>query len=268
MRTARDILVIDDEEVITSAVQRVCTADGLSVDVAESAAAGLARMARASYRLVVCDVMMADVDGFGFLEELVRKQDRTPVIMSTGMSTLENAVRALNSGAIDFIPKPFTADELLTSVRRGLRYKVLQDEAMASSRHARPDSIAWVPPPAQYYRLGHAAWLALERSGTVTTGVTDLFLRTLDAIHGISLAAVGDEVVQGSSCATITVMDGTEHGVLCPVTGRVVEANEALASAPAVMERDPYFEGWLYRVLPSELQYDLRHLTSCSSDRM
>jgi glycine cleavage system H lipoate-binding protein len=52
------------------------------------------------------------------------------------------------------------------------------------------------------------------------------------------------------------------------VSGGVVEANAAVAASPAGMERDPYFEGWLYRVLPSELQYDLQHLTACSSDRM
>ena len=268
MKSARDILVIDDEDVISHAVQRVCTVEGLTVDIAASAAAGLAQMQHAAYRLVVCDVMMADVDGFGFLAEMNRRQDHTPVIMSTGMSTMENAVRALNSGAIDFVPKPFTADELLTAVRRGLRYATLQDEARASAHDERPDSIAWVPPPATYYRLGYASWLMREHSGTVKIGVTDLFLRTVDMVQSVALLNAGDDLVQGSSCATITAADGLEHGVLCPMSGRVVESNAALGSAPAVMERDPYFEGWLYRVLPSELEYDMKHLTACSSDRI
>jgi CheY-like chemotaxis protein/glycine cleavage system H lipoate-binding protein len=264
MKPARDILVIDDEDVITHAVVRVCSAEGFTVDVAASAATGLARMAQATYRLVICDVMMADVDGFGFLAELIRRQVRTPVIMSTGMSTMENAVRALNSGAIEFIAKPFTVDELLTAVLRGLSYERLL-EAAAS---APPGTLVWVPCPAQYYRLGYASWLAQERSGMVTVGVTDLYLKTLDAIQSVTLDAVGDDLIQGSRCATITAADGVEHGVLSPVTGRIVESNGALGSAPVVMERDPYFEGWLYRVLPSELQYDLKHLTACSSDRM
>lgn len=266
--TARDILVVDDEDVITQAVRRVCGAEGLSVDVAASAGEGLGRMAHGSYRLVICDVMMADVDGFGFLAELARRQDRTPVIMSTGMSTMENAVRSLNSGAIDFIPKPFTADEILTAVRRGLRYSALLEEALASAHDERPDSIAFVPPPAQYYRLGYASWLATEHAGTVRVGVTDLFLRTLETVDGIMLASNGDELVQGSSCATITAAGGLEHGVLSPVSGEVVEVNKAVDGASATMERDPYFEGWLYRVLPSELEFDLHHLTPCSSDRM
>jgi glycine cleavage system H protein len=102
----------------------------------------------------------------------------------------------------------------------------------------------------------------------VLLGVTDLFVKTIDAIQGIVLRSPGDEAIQGSSCATITAVDGLDHGVLSPVSGRIVEVNRALASAPTVMERDPYFDGWFYRVLPSELEYDLQHLTSCSSDRM
>ncbi len=184
------------------------------------------------------------------------------------MSTMQNAVRALGAGAIDFIPKPFTSDELLASVRRGLVYARLQEEAEATARDARPDTIAWVPPPPSYYRLGYASWLSAERDGTVKVGVTDLFVRTVDVIQSVVLAAAGDELVQGSSCATIAAADGLEHGVLCPVSGRVVEVNAAMAEVPAGLERDPYFEGWLYRVLPSELQYDLHHLTACSSDRI
>ncbi len=266
--TARDILVVDDEQVITQAVVRVCGAEGLSVDVASSAEQGLSHLARTTYRLIISDVMMADIDGFAFLIELRRRHVRAPLIMTTGMSTMENAVRALVSGAIDFIPKPFTADELLAAVRRGLRFATLQDEAESTALDARPDSIAWVPPPPQYHRLGYASWLATEVSGTVKVGITDLFLRTIDGLQGVALAAVGDELLQGGRCATITTADGLEHGVLGPVTGRVVEVNDAVAAASAVIERDPYFEGWLYRVLPSELQYDLLHLTACSSDRM
>jgi len=270
MTTTRDILVVDDEDVITSAVERVCGAEGLSVDAAANATDGLARMLRTTYRLVVCDVMMTEVDGFAFLAELARRQDRTPVIMSTGMSTMENAVRAVNSGAIDFVPKPFTADELIAAVRRGLRYARLQADAtaMAGAHGTRPDSLVWVPCPAQYYRLGYASWLATERTGSVKVGVTDLFMKTLDTLQSIHLAEPGDEVVQGASCATLTGADGLEHGLMCPVTGHILEANDALVKAPTAVERDPYFEGWMYRVLPSELQYDLKHLTACSSDRM
>jgi CheY-like chemotaxis protein/glycine cleavage system H lipoate-binding protein len=268
MKTESDILVIDDEHVITQAVVRVCGAEGLSVDVAASAASANTRLERNTYRLIICDVMMEDVDGFEFLANVIRRRIRTPVIMSTGMSTMENAVKALYSGAIDFIPKPFTADELLTAVHRGFAYARLQELAMARTAGGSAASLVYVPCPPKYFRLGYASWVNVEGSGTVLVGVSDLFLKTIDTIGGVELASVNEEVVQGSSCATITSTDSLAHGVLCPVSGRIVEVNHSLESAPAVMERDPYFEGWFYRVLPSELEYDLQHLTSCSSDRM
>ena len=268
MKSSCDILVVDDEAVITRAVERVCRAEGLSVHVAASAEAGLSLLARTGYRLIISDVMMADIDGFAFLIELRRRRIGTPVILTTGMSTMENAVKALYSGAIDFIPKPFTADELVAAVRRGLNYARLQDEATAASTAARPATLAYVPCPAKYHRLGYSSWVALEGSGTVLVGVSDLFVKMIETVERVTLGAVGDEVVQGSACATIRSADGLDHGVPCPVSGRIVAANAGVALAPVVMERDPYFEGWFYRVLPSELQYDLLHLTSCSSDRM
>ena len=270
MKAERDILVVDDELVITQAVVRVCGAEGMTVDVAESAAAALARLATCTYRLIICDVMMADVDGFGFLAEVARKGIRTPVIMSTGMSTVENAVKALYCGAVDFMAKPFTADELLAAVRRGLSYGKLQASASAGATKAggRPATLAWVPCPAKYYRLGYVSWVSVERVGTVLVGVSDLFLKTVDPIQSVTLATAPGELVQGTTCATITGVDGAVHGVLSPVSGRIVEANGAVESAPAMMERDPYFEGWLYRVVPSALEYDLKQLISCSSDRL
>ena len=268
MKATRDLLVIDDEPVITAAVERVCRADGLSVDVAESAAAALARLDHGAYRLIVCDVMMADVDGFGFLEAVGRRGIRTPVIMSTGMSTMENAVRALYSGAIDFVPKPFSADELLAAVHRGLNYARIQGAAAVVTAPGLTASLPYVPCPPKYYRLGYASWVSVEGGGTALVGVSDLFLKTIEGVEAISLGSADEEVVQGSPCATITSPDGLAHGVLAPVSGRIVEANAQLLATPSAVERDPYFQGWLYRVLPADLEYALQHLTSCSSDRV
>jgi CheY-like chemotaxis protein/glycine cleavage system H lipoate-binding protein len=268
MTATRDVLVIDDEPVITRAVERVCQAEGLSVTVAANAAEAAAALERGGYRLILCDVMMADVDGFAFLAMLVQQGIRTPVILTTGMSTMENAVRALSSGAIDFIPKPFSADELLAAVHRGLHYGRLQEAAQAVRGPTQPTSLAYVPCPPKYHRLGYASWMSVEGPGTVRVGVSDLFLKTIDGVRSVELAAAGEEVVQGSPCATITSPDGVAHIVLAPVSGRIVEANLGLTAAPATLERDPYFQGWLYQVLPIDLEYALHHLTSCSSDRV
>jgi CheY-like chemotaxis protein/glycine cleavage system H lipoate-binding protein len=266
VKKEKDILVIDDEQVITSAVDKICSAEGMSVDIAEQGAVGLDLLGKCSYRLIICDIMMSDVDGFQFLEEAGRRNVSTPVVMATGYSTVENAVKSLYCGAIDFIPKPFTADELLTVVHRGLKYDALRKEAAAGATGR--VAIVFVPCPPKYYRLGYISWVMVEPAGTVLVGLTDLFLKTIDGIRHIELSPIDDEVVQGNSCAVITSADGLVHNAMCPISGRIVEVNGGVAEEPARIEKDPYFAGWLYRVLPSDLEYDLQHLTSCSSDRL
>jgi glycine cleavage system H protein len=171
----------------------------------------------------------------------------------------------LTCGAADFIAKPFTADEILAVARRALKYSELQSQAAAGGRR---DSLAYVPCPPKYYRLGYASWVKAEHEGTVSIGLNDLFLKTIEGIERIDLSAVNDEVVQGNPCAVIVSASGDKHGVLCPVSGRIVEVNAAVRSAPTKIEKDPYFEGWLYRVVPTDLESDLRNLMPCSSDRM
>lgn len=251
MRYERDILVIDDEPVITAAVSKICVAEGLTVDAADSGKAGLELLKVRSYRLILCDIMMTDIDGFQFLKEAARRELKTPVVMATGYATVENAVRSLTQGAADFIAKPFTADELLAVVRRALR-----------------GVPAFVPCPPKYYRLGRVSWVKEEHEGSVLIGLTDSFLKTIDAVAGLELAQVNEEVVQGGCCATVLSESGDRHGVMCPVSGRIVASNAAAAADPRAVEKDPYFEGWLYRVVPTDLDADLKNLISCSSDRL
>ncbi len=269
MKRERDILVVDDEPVITQAVARICEAEGLSVDCADRGTSGLALLDDRSYRLIVCDIMMPDVDGFKFLAQAAKKGVRAPVIMTTGYSTVENAVRSLSAGAIDFIAKPFTADELLGVVRRGLKYNALQKEcAPPSGAHHVLPCLAYVPCPAKYDRLGYVSWTLVEERGTALVGVSDLFLKTIGDLARIDLLDIDGEVIQGERCATISTTDGAEHAVMCPISGRIVSVNVDAEAEPAIIEKDPYFAGWLYRVLPSDPAADLSHLTSCSSDRI
>lgn len=268
MKSKLDILVVDDEPVITQAVAKVCTTEGISVDIEEKGAAGLARLKSHSYSLIICDLMMPEVDGFRFMAEATRLGIQTPVIIFTGYATLENAVISLTCGAADYIPKPFTADELLTVVRRALKYDRLKKEAAHSSAAGTTGALVYVPGPSEYYRLGYVSWVKMEDEGTVLVGVSDLFLKIIDAVREIEFSRTGEEMAQGGICAMIISADGDRHGVMCPISGRIVEVNDSAALDPTRVEKDPYFNGWLYRILPSDLQADIGRLMSCSSDRL
>jgi CheY-like chemotaxis protein/glycine cleavage system H lipoate-binding protein len=265
MKTERDILVIDDEEVIVRAVSRICAAEGLTVDAAGSGAAALVLLDARAYRLVVCDIMMTGVDGFAFLAEAARRGLETPVVMTTGYATLENAVRSLALGAADFIAKPFTADELLAVVRRALRGRALQAEAAGAAARG---TLTFVPCPPKYFRLGNVSWVKEDREGTALIGLSDLFLKTIDGVEALELSPLNDELAQGQPCAVVSSAAGDRHAVAAPVGGRIVEVNASARANPAAVEKDPYFGGWLYRVVPADLPSDLKSLVSCSSDRL
>ena len=254
MKTKHDILVIDDEAVVVEGVARICGAQGLSVDTADSGAAGLERLDRCSYRLVLCDVMMQTLDGFQYLAEAARRGSRTPVIMITGYATVENAVHSLLCGAIDFIAKPFTVDELLAVAQRGLNYSRLVEEEAAGASLPRTNC------PLPYFRLGHVSWAVIEPAGTALIGVNDLFLRTIDGVRSVDLSPVGSELVQGNSFAAISSGSALVHNVMCPLSGRVLDANARVIAHPDTLASDPYASGWLYRILPSDLKYNLRWL--------
>ncbi len=266
MKTERDILIVDDEQVIIDAVTKICSLENFTVDSAMDVKEALEKLVKNNYKLIICDIMMPGTDGFGFLNELSQRKISSPVIMTTGYSTVENAVKSLYTGAIDFIPKPFTTDELINSIIRGMKYLEIQK----SLKNYKKDNseIIYVPCPAKYYRLGYSSWVAEENLGSVLIGATDLFIKTIENISGIELFQVDDEVVQGNSCASIKDKDERIHPLLSPVSGRIIEVNENIRLNKSLIEKDPYFNGWFYRLIPSDSEYELKNLINCSSDRL
>jgi len=260
MSQRQDILVIDDEHTVTQAVAKICGTEGMTVATAEHAADALKQLENREFRLMLCDIMMPELNGFQFLEELVRRGIHTPVVMMTGYSTVENAVKSLTStGAIAYIPKPFTADELLAIVRCSLRCSKLMEEADSAGLE-RSRAISYVPCPASYYRLGHISWVVMEDEGTARIGVSDLFMKSVEGIREFELATPGDELLQGIPCGQAITLDELQHEIMCPLSGQVIEVNDNARSNPSLVEKDPYFRGWLYRILPTNPKSDLQWL--------
>ena len=261
MSQLQDILVIDDEPTVTHAVAKICSAEGMTVATAEHAAVALRCLEENTFRLMLCDIMMPELNGFQFLEELARRGIRTPVVMMTGYSTVENAIKSLTStGAVDYIPKPFTADELLAVVQRSLCCGELLDKAESASL-PRSGAMSYVPCPANYHRLGYVSWALMEDKGTAKIGVSDLFLRATKGIVEFELAPLGEDLLQGIPCAEAISSDGLKHSIMCPLSGRILEVNAGAQSNPSLVERDPYFRGWLYQILPSNPASDLKWLS-------
>ena len=88
----------------------------------------------------------------------------------------------------------------------------------------------------------------------------------MDSVKSINLITQNVEIVQGYSCANIETGDCEEHMVLSPITGRIIEVNNKIESEASILEKNPYFEGWLYRLIPSNYEQEIKYLTSCSTE--
>lgn len=268
MSKPSNILVIDDEQVIIDAVVKICSLENYSVDAALNVTTAIEKISKIYYPIIICDIMMPDGDGFQILDELRKQNIDSALIMMTGYSTVENAVNSLYQGAVDFIPKPFTMDELLSSVFRANKYQMIKKKQEELSRQNLAHSLLYVNCPSKYLRLGYSSWMVQENDGSVLIGVCDLLIKTIDSVIEIEFLEPEDEIAQGLSCFTIKSGDERAHKILSPVSGRIIEVNQNLKLNSNLIEKDPYFEGWVYRVIPDDIGYEIKHLIPCSSDRL
>ncbi|OQX88964.1 hypothetical protein B6D60_00470 [candidate division KSB1 bacterium 4484_87] len=260
-KSKKYLLAIDDEPVILEAIKRVAGSEGWEVATAADATQGFNLATKNAYDLCLCDIKLPDMDGFQFLEKLNEIHNPLPVIMITGCATVENAVKSLDFGAIDYLPKPFTADELLSSLYRGFRYV----EATKKTQNAKSNTNSLIVPcPSQYKSLGYASWCFVDRDGSVKIGVSFLFLKIIGAIIKINLLPLESEIKQGFSCAEIEAENGLIHPVITPLSGQIIRINDQLTSDPLIVEKDPYFQGWLYIIVPQNLNYEINHLMVCN----
>lgn len=117
------ILVIDDDEKITSMLRRGLAFEGYDVFTAHNGAEGLSMILSEDPDLIILDVMMPQVDGFEVCRRLREGGSTVPVLMLTAKDEVENRVKGLDTGADDYLVKPFALEELLARVRALLRRK-------------------------------------------------------------------------------------------------------------------------------------------------
>ena len=106
-----------------------------------------------------------------------------------------------------------------------------------------------------YYHQEHA-WARVEDDGNVRVGMNDMFQETAGDIVYVDLPFEGDEVGQGETCGKIQSSKWIGK-LIAPVAGEVIEVNEELESDSTVINSDPYDEGWIMLIRPSNLDEDL-----------
>jgi len=128
--SALRLLVVDDEPQIVRALRPALQAEGYLVEVAETGGAALQRMAAEPADLVILDLGLPDMDGKEVIERL-REWSQAPIIVLSAREQEKEKVVALDSGADDYVNKPFGVDELMARIRAGLRGRERRFESQA-----------------------------------------------------------------------------------------------------------------------------------------
>jgi len=128
------ILVVDDETEIREGLELLLTSEGYEVDPADCARAAFERLEARPYDLVLLDVSLPDRNGIEMLRELRHRDPQVVVILITAYGSIDMARAAFKSGALDYITKPWSNDELLAQVAQAVEGRRLREENVQLKR--------------------------------------------------------------------------------------------------------------------------------------
>ena len=111
------ILIVEDDKDLSSAIARVLKIEKMEVDQAYDGEEGLDYIHQCDYDLIIMDVMMPKLDGLSVVRQMREEKNTTPVLILTARSMVDDKVMGLDSGADDYLTKPFAIKELLARIR-------------------------------------------------------------------------------------------------------------------------------------------------------
>ncbi len=126
------LLLIEDESRMADALSGILKLENYEVEIAKDGEAGLSAVLTGNYDIIISDVMLPGTDGFEIVSQARRAGIRTPILMLTAKGELEDKVAGLDSGADDYLTKPFMMKELLARLRALTRRSVKQPDGMLS----------------------------------------------------------------------------------------------------------------------------------------
>jgi DNA-binding NtrC family response regulator len=138
MKDPLQILIVDDQINTCKSLQAILKKSGYRSEYTLAAEEALTRVRSGAYDIVISDLRMPGMDGMQLLEELKKIEPRLLVIMITGFATIKSAVEAIQKGAYDYLPKPFTPDEVRVILQRAAEKIRLEAENEALRRGLQP----------------------------------------------------------------------------------------------------------------------------------
>ena len=260
---AARILCVDDEQVILDSFRKILVLDGYSVDTVQTGQEALGLIRTQHYDFVFTDLKMPAMDGVEVVKSVRHMRPDIDVVIITGHAAVETAVECMKHGAMDYIQKPFTEEELLAFVKKAMfRRKDNMDRQLKPAvriTHSQQEGSArpgeFSIPGGIFISRGHC-WAGLTQNGSVKAGVDDFALKLLGPIDAIELPAAGTQVRAGEPLFKIRQKHRSAR-FLAPVSGRVVLVNQKLGAGCQALLGTPYHENWVCMIEGDNLDAEL-----------
>lgn len=260
------ILCVDDEEVILDSFRKILVLDGYSVDTVQTGQEALGLIQSHHYDFVFTDLKMPGMSGENVTQGVKYMRPDIDVIIITGYATVESAVECMKHGAMDYVQKPFTEDELLTMVKKFLirRQDRIQKQLKprvhithlpeAESLRATEFAI----PGGVFISEGHC-WASMEHDGTVKVGIDDFAKKLIGRIDDIEFPNLGMSIKKGQPL--YSVRQG--HRMIpftSPISGHVTRINKSLKEDLGALDITPYEKNWVCVIDAEDLDTEIQEL--------
>jgi DNA-binding NtrC family response regulator len=288
MKDSIQILIVDDQINTCKSLQAILKKSGYRSEYLLSAEEALGRVRSGAFDIVISDIRMPGMDGMQLLEELKKIQPHLVVIMVTGFATIKSAVEAIQKGAYDYLPKPFTPDEVRVIIQRAAEKIRLESENDALRRGLQPqvtfqNIIGNSPALQRVFDLIHK--VADTDSNILITGETGTGKElAAKAIHNLSRRR--EKAFQPINCGSLAEgileselfghVKGAFTGAVATRKGLIEVADGGTIFLDEIAETTPAFQVKILRVLqegeflrvgdPQPIHVDLRIIAATNRD--
>ncbi len=265
-RAKASILAVDDEPVVLDSFRKILVLAGFSVDTVEGGREALTLLRGHPYDFLFTDLKMPEMDGVEVVKAARHLRPDLDIVVITGYGTIETAVETMQHGAVDYVQKPFTEEELVAManrllVRRQARHEAQGRPTVRIVAPAMAETVAvgeFCVPGGAFVSPGHT-WARIDPAGQVWMGLDDFARKALEKADRIELPADGARVKRGDILFGVRRGEDRVH-FRAALSGAITQVNPELRRNPGLLLESPYDRGWVCLVRPSDLARELEGL--------
>ena len=260
------ILCVDDEAVILDSFRKILVLDGYCVDTVETGQEALGLIQKHSYDFCFTDLKMPEMNGLDVTKAVKHIRPDIDVVIITGYATVETAVDCMKYGAMDYVEKPFTEDELLAFTKKLLikreekiRQTIKPNVNITNVENILSTKSTGFSIPGGVFISETHSWTGINQEGQAQVGIDDFAMKLLGKVDFIEVPNLGMIVNKGDLLFTAKLNDRTIQ-FQSPISGKVVKVNNQLLEDLSVLEYSSYHKNWVCVIDSDELDSELTDL--------